>query len=129
MFVLSKVKTTLTEDAGVRVNDQGERDFTLRNDLINNITIGVTNENGVPFMVNTWNPMKAKLTTHLYGLIPLRIPAAARQIPGFFENQVSSDKARNETNNEPNKKEQQKGKDINTRRNFKGFRIRRNKHS
>ena len=112
MFVLSKVKTTLTEDAGVRVNDQGERDFTLRNDLINNITIGVTNENGVPFMVNTWNPMKAKLTTHLYGLIPLRIPAAARQIPGFFENQVSSDKARNETNNEPNKKEQQKGKDI-----------------
>ena len=53
------------------------------------IFLGIENENGVPFMVNTWNPLKAKLTTHIYGLIPLRIPAAARQIPGFFEKQYN----------------------------------------
>ena len=112
LYTLKYIKLKLTEDAGVRTNDQGQKDYTLRNDLINNITIGVESENGVPFMVNTWNPMKAKLTTHLFGLIPLRIPAAARQIPGFFSIKVAEEKGDKQPTSTPKKKEESKGEDI-----------------
>jgi len=112
LYTLKHIKLKLTEDAGVRTNDQGQKDYTLRNDLINNITIGVESENGIPFMVNTWNPMKAKLTTHLFGLIPLRIPAAARQIPGFFSIKVAEEKGDKQSTTKTKKKEESKGKDI-----------------
>ncbi len=112
LYTLKHIKLKLTDDAGIRTNDQGQKDYTLRNDLINNITIGVENENGVPFMVNTWNPTKAKLTTHLFGLIPLRIPAAARQIPGFFSIKVSEEKGDKQSTSQTKKKEESKGEDI-----------------
>ena len=112
LYTLKHIKLKLTEDAGVRTNEDGVKDYTLRNDLITNLTLGIENENGVPFMVNTWNPLKAKLTTHLYGLIPLRIPAAARQIPGFFSIKVSEEKGDKQSGAKTKKKEESKGEDI-----------------
>jgi len=111
LYTLAKIKSKLSPDAGMRIKEDGTKDFTLRNDLITNLTLGIENENGVPFMVNTWNPLKAKLTTHIYGLIPLRIPAAARQIPGFFEKQVGEEKASTKAA-ETKKDEEVKGTDI-----------------
>ena len=112
LFTLKHVKLKLTEEAGVRTNEDGVKDYTLRNDLITNLTLGIENENGVPFMVNTWNPLKAKLTTHLFGLIPLRIPAAARQIPGFFSIKVAEEKGDKQLTSETKKKEESKGENI-----------------
>ena len=112
LYTLAQIKSKLSPDAGMRLREDGTKDFTLRNDLITNLTLGIENENGVPFMVNTWNPLKAKLTTHIYGLIPLRIPAAARQIPGFFEQQVGTKKAASQAADTKKKEEDTGRRDL-----------------
>tara|TARA_R110002072_G_scaffold52528_1_gene139869 strand:- start:1202 stop:10624 length:9423 start_codon:yes stop_codon:yes gene_type:complete len=57
-----------------------------RGEFLDKITTGIQKEdNGLPFLFKTWNPLESKLTTYIINNLPLRMPHTTRTISGFSE--------------------------------------------
>ena len=53
-------------------------------EILDVLTTGMqVGENGLPFVVSTWDPSKRKLTSHIWDLLPKRIPHVIANVPQF----------------------------------------------
>ena len=72
--------------ADLKYGNMGSLWADKREEFLDRITQGIEKEdNGLPFLVKTWSPLKSKLTTHIFGNLELRMPHTARSIDGFGE--------------------------------------------
>ena len=70
-----------------------------QSDILDVLTTGIeVGQNGLPYIVSTWDPTQRKLTSHIWDLLPTRIPHVTRlpQFAGFgksidetFDNEVN----------------------------------------
>ncbi len=72
--------------ADLKYGNMGSLWQNKREEFLDRITQGIEQEdNGLPFLVKTWDPSKAKITTHVFGNLERRMPHTARSISGFGE--------------------------------------------
>ena len=79
-------KPWIASKADLKYGNMGSLWTEKRDEFLDRITQGIEQEdNGLPFLVRTWDPSKAKLTTHIFGNLERRMPHTARSISGFGE--------------------------------------------
>ena len=79
-------KPWIAGKADLKYGNMGSLWENKREEFLDRITQGIEQEdNGLPFLIRTWDPSKAKLTTHIFGNLERRMPHTARSISGFGE--------------------------------------------
>ena len=96
-FIRNKADVKYENNPGWNIPDGFDpigQETGIRGEFLDKITMGIDvksspKDNGLPFIVKTWNPVESKLTTHIINNLPKRIPHTARTISGF--SQVTTD--------------------------------------
>jgi len=92
-FIRNKADVKYENNPGWNIPDGLDpigQETGIRGEFLDKITMGIDvksspKDNGLPFVVKTWNPTEAKLTTHIINNLPKRIPHTARTISGFSQ--------------------------------------------
>jgi len=96
-FIRNKADEKYGNNPGWDIPDGADpigRETGIRGEFLDKITTGIDiksspKDNGLPFIVKTWNPIESKLTTYIINNLPKRIPHTASTISGF--SQVTTD--------------------------------------